>query len=121
MTMINRGDKIMADKFELLQNGFYNQLMLGLGFQKGDPFQVVQPSPPIAGGKDADKLLWNYYNNIPPFSLTQNFIQSGGNQFFSDYTAMLSALTAGPNKFREKIGFRSIAAYAVAPGIATSI
>ena len=31
-------------------------------------------------------------NNIPPYSLTQNYISSAGNEFFSDYQALMSAL-----------------------------
>ena len=88
-----------------LQNGFYNALMQGLGFKIGDPFQVVQPSPPLASGDQADRLLWNYFNNIPPLSLTQNYIQSGGNQFFSNYTGLLSALVpATPPRFEKVLG-----------------
>ena len=95
----------MSDPFLDLQNGFYNALMQGLGFRIGDPFQVVQPSPPLASGPQADRLLWNYFNNIPPLSLTQNYIQSGGNQFFSNYTGLLSALVpATPSQFDKVVG-----------------
>lgn len=94
----------MANKFLDLQNGFYNALSQGLGFSKNDPFQVVQPSPPLASGVNADKLLWNYFNNIPPFSLTQNYISSGGNQFFANYKGMLSSLEGAPNTFEQTVG-----------------
>jgi hypothetical protein len=86
-----------------LQNGFYNALSQGLGFSPDDPFQVIQPCPPLAR-LNADTLLWQYFNNIPPFSLTQNTILSGGNQFLVDYSALMSALEAQPNTFKQTIG-----------------
>jgi len=95
----------MSDSFLDLQSGFYNALIQGLGFKIGDLFQVVQPSPPLASGEQADRLLWNYFNNIPPFSLTQNYVASGGNQFFSNYSGLLSALIpATPSRFVEVVG-----------------
>lgn len=86
-----------------LQNGFYNGFSQGLGFPPGSPFQMIQPAPPIPSGSN-DAALWNYFNNIPPLSLTQNYIVSGGNQFFSDYKAVLSALKAPPSTFATDIG-----------------
>jgi hypothetical protein len=74
-----------------LQNGFYNALSQGIGFPPGSPFQLIQPSTPLPDGT-TDSDLWAYMNNIPPFSLTQNYIQSGGNKFFSDYQTLMSAL-----------------------------
>lgn len=90
-----------------LQNGFYNALAQGLGYSNQDPFQVIQPSPPLVGDPDdptADALLWAYLNNIPVASLTQNTVFSGGNQFLSDYQGVMSALQAAPNKFKSTIG-----------------
>lgn len=72
-----------------VQNGFYNALVQGLGIGQGSNFQLIQPSPPLLPD---DHQLWNYFNNIPPFSLTQNYIASGGNQFFSNYKGLISAL-----------------------------
>ncbi len=93
------------DKFQDLQNGFYNGLMQGLGFRIGDPFQVAQPSPPLISGTQADKLLWNYFNNLPPASLTQNYIASGGSQFLSNYAGLMNALKpATPGRFDEVVG-----------------
>ncbi len=77
-----------------LQNGFYNVLLGGLGLQKS-PVQLVQPSPLPAGTPNS--TLWAFMNNIPPFSLTQNYISSGGNQIFSDYQALFSALQPSVN------------------------
>lgn len=74
-----------------LQNGWYNGFSQGMG-QSPDSFQIIQPAPPIASGSAANSIFWAYYNNIPPFSLTQQFAASGGNQFYNDYRGLLSAL-----------------------------
>jgi len=89
-----------------LQNGFYNALSQGLGFPPGSGFQIVQPSPPLTAGpaSDPNRNVWNYFNNIPPFSLTQNYIASGGNQFFSDYNGLFSALQGQTNNFVTDVG-----------------
>ncbi len=94
----------MSDPFLDLQNGFYNAFSQGLGFPIGSPFQILQPSTPLLSGVGADNALWNYLNNIPPFSLTQNFVASGGNQFYTDYRGLLSALQGAPNTFKQDIG-----------------
>lgn len=93
-----------TDAFLDLQNGFYNAFSQGLGFPVGSPFQMLQPSTPLLSGSQADQALWAYFNNIPPYSLTQNYIASGGNQFFSDYRGLLSALQGAPNTFQQDIG-----------------
>jgi len=95
--------------FVNLQNGFYNALSQGLGFAPGSPFQLLQPSPPLVPNNN--EALWNYFNNIPPFSLTQNYISSGGNQFFSDYRGLISALVAPPNTFQQDIGNDAFSAW----------
>lgn len=97
-----------------LQAAFYNAFAQALGFSPSDPFQVIQPSPPLVGGTDADQLLWNYFNAIPPFSLTQNTILSGGNQFLADYQGVMSALQAQPNNFQSTIGQSCYNAYITA-------
>ncbi|MBZ5714921.1 hypothetical protein [Nannocystis pusilla] len=97
-----------------LQAAFYNAFSQALGFSPGDPFQVVQPSPPLVGGAQADQLLWNYFNAIPPYSLTQNTILSGGNQFLADYQGVMSALQGAPNNFQSTIGPSCYKAYSAA-------
>jgi hypothetical protein len=77
--------------FPELQDGWYNGFIQGMG-QSLDSFQIIQPAPPIASGTAANATFWSYYNNIPPFSLTQQFAASGGNQFYNDYRGLLSAL-----------------------------
>jgi hypothetical protein len=79
-----------------LQNGWYNGFLQGMG-QNANSFQIIQPAPPIASGTAANSIFWAYYNNIPPFSLTQQFTASGGNQFYTDYRALLSALVPSRN------------------------
>ena len=74
-----------------LQDGWYNGFLQGMG-QSQDSFQIIQPAPPIASGTAANAIFWAYYNNIPPLSLTQQFMASGGNQFYNDYRALMSAL-----------------------------
>jgi hypothetical protein len=100
--------------FEELNYGLYNAVAGGLGLS-GTPFQLIQPSPPLLPD---DHLLWNYLNNIPPKTLSQNMVQSGGNQFFSDYKALISALISptgdrlvrdiGQDVLDEFIGFVSL-------------
>ena len=87
-----------------LQNSFYNALVEGLGLQGN--FQIIQPSPPLlqGGGASGNGNLWNYFDNIPPESLTQNYISSGGNQFYSNYKGLLSALQGQPNNFVADVG-----------------
>ncbi|MGL4961503.1 MAG: hypothetical protein ACRC67_09745 [Inquilinus sp.] len=87
-----------------LQAGFYNALAQGLGYSPTDPFQLIQPSPPLTGGAEGDQLLWNYFNGLPPASLTQNTTISGGNQYLANYQAVMSALQAAPNNFKSTIG-----------------
>lgn len=89
--------------FPDVQNGFYNALCQGLGLSTST-FQILQPSPPLLTGAGADAFLWGYFNNIPPFSLTQNYIASGGSQFFSNYQGLISALKAPPSSFESDIG-----------------
>lgn len=74
-----------------LQNGWYNGFLQGMG-QSPNSFQIIQPSPPIASGAAANSTFWAYYNNLPPLSLTQQFQASGGNQFYNNYRALMSAL-----------------------------
>jgi len=106
----------MADpkNFVDLQAGFYNALTQGLGYSSKDRFQLIQPSPPLTGGDQADEMLWNYLNNLPIESLTGNTSPSPGNQFLSNYQGVMSALQAGPNNFKSTIGPQCFDAYQAA-------
>ncbi|HYI13561.1 MAG TPA: hypothetical protein VEK57_31255 [Thermoanaerobaculia bacterium] len=97
--------------FTDLQNGFYNKFSQALGLPEGSPFQLLQPSPPLVEGPTQDTALWNYFNNIPPYSLTQNFIVSGGNQFYSDYSGLMSALAGAQVNFEGDIGPKATEAW----------
>jgi hypothetical protein len=98
--------------FEDLQNGFYNAFVAGLGMT-GKPVQLVQPSPPLvvkAGAESsaaADKLVWQYFNVLPTESLTGQYGQSGGAEFYTNYSALLSELTgstpAAPTGYTDDI------------------
>ncbi|MFG2178361.1 hypothetical protein ACGFLS_06525 [Streptomyces abikoensis] len=76
--------------FITVQNQLYNALVEGLG-QSNQTFQLLQPAAPITSD-GGDRFLWSFLNNIPPLSIDQNYTQSGGNQLFSDYKGVLSAL-----------------------------
>lgn len=73
-----------------IQNGLYNAVAEGLG-QNRDSFALVQPGLPILN----EQTLWNLFNILPPESLTNNVILSGGNQFFSNYSGTMAALQPG--------------------------
>jgi hypothetical protein len=72
-----------------LQNQWYNTLVAAVGGNGN--FQIIQPNNPISG-LSTDDQVWQYFNNLPPASLNNNLTLSGGNQFYSDYTAVLSQL-----------------------------
>jgi hypothetical protein len=87
-----------------LQNGWYNGFLQGMG-QSESSFQIIQPAPPIASGTADNATFWAYYNNIPPLSLTQEYVASGGNQFYNDYRGLMSALVPTRNiPVEENIG-----------------
>ena len=75
--------------FTDIQNGLYNAMVEGLGLST-DSFQLIHLAPPLLQGND--RFLWNFFNNIPPFSLTQNYITSGGSQLFTNYEGLMDAL-----------------------------
>lgn len=77
--------------FTDLQNGLYNLIEAAVGLGPGSGLQLIQPAPPLPSGT-TDAALWAYMNSVPPLSLTWNYVASPGNQFFSDYQALMSAL-----------------------------
>jgi hypothetical protein len=85
--MIRKDEQAMS--FTDIQNSLYNAIVQGLGLSS-DSFQLIQPSPPLIPGSDT--VLWNYLNNIPPYSLTQNSLLSGGAQLFTNYKGLMDAL-----------------------------
>ena len=74
-----------------LQNQWYNTLAAAVGGNAN--FQIVQPNNPVSG-LSTDDQVWQYFNNLPPASLNNNLTLSGGNQFFANYTGVLSQLVS---------------------------
>ena len=72
-----------------LQNQWYNTLATAVGGNAN--FQIVQPNNPVSG-LATDDQVWQYFNNLPPAFLNNNLTLSGGNQFFANYTGVLSQL-----------------------------
>jgi hypothetical protein len=77
--------------FPDLQNGLYNFMMQALGLTNASNLQLIQPAVPFPAPQTTDTTVWNWMNQIPPFALMQS--GSGGDQFFSDYEAVMSSLT----------------------------
>jgi len=80
--------------FDDLQNGFYNFMVRTLGFTNENNFQFIQPGVALPA-YTTDAAVWSFMNEIPLLSLVEG--GSGGNQFFSDYEALLSALKPDVN------------------------
>lgn len=75
--------------FPTIQNGLYNFMMQALGMTNASNLQLIQPAVPFPH-TTSNATLWSWMNDIPPFTLIQS--GSGGNQFFSDYETVMSAL-----------------------------
>ncbi len=72
-----------------LQNQWYTTVAAALGGNGN--FQLLQPNNPVPPQATNDQL-WQYFNDLPPVSLVNNLTLSGGNQFYTNYTAVLSQL-----------------------------
>jgi hypothetical protein len=93
--------KIMTS-FVDLQNGLYNLIQEALGLTNASNFQLIQPGVSFPSGT-TDATVWSWMNNIPPLALSQS--GSGGDQFFSDYEVVMSALSPTVNiNFEGDIG-----------------
>jgi hypothetical protein len=80
--------------FDDLQNGLYNFMVRTLGFSNENNLQFIQPGVAFPANT-VDAAVWSFMNEIPLLSLVEG--GSGGNQFFSDYEALLSALKPDVN------------------------
>jgi hypothetical protein len=80
--------------FDDVQNGLYNFMVQTLGFTNENNFQFIQPGVALPANT-TDTAVWSFMNEIPLLSLVEG--GSGGNQFFSDYEALLSALKPDVN------------------------
>lgn len=90
-----------AQAMQTLQDQWYNALVAGLTLD-ATRFQLAQPSAPLGNTSD---VLWAYFNNIPPLSLTAQFAASGGNRFYDDYRGVVSQLQSqGDGAFRRDLG-----------------
>jgi hypothetical protein len=99
MSMQKTSLRASVERSANLQNQWYNGLIQGLGVSPTS-FQVIQPSPPLitTGVPATDNAnLWNYFNQIPPLSLTNNLTLSGGDNFFQDYSGVMSQMTPANN------------------------
>lgn len=101
----------MSMSFQALHDGLYNALSKGLGFTPADNLQLIQPAAPLLAGPEADDALWGYFNSIPPLSLNHDYVASGGNQFFSDYRCLFSALQGQASAFKQVLGPEGIRAW----------
>lgn len=75
----------------VLQNQWYNTIASAVAGNAD--FQIIQPNAPITSTATDDQI-WQFFNNIPPAALNNEFVPSGGNQFYNDYTGVLSQLTS---------------------------
>lgn len=75
---------------ETLQAKWYNSIVSALGLVP-QQFQLLQPTSPLG---DTSDLLWSYFNNLPPHTLTSAFNPGGGNRFYDGYRAVLSQLSS---------------------------
>jgi len=89
------------DAMQKLQNQWYNTIVVAL---KLDPnsFQLIQAQSPLS---NTSKGLWQYFDSVPPKSLTQVFSQSAINSFFDDYlTVIITIIPQASDKFRVIMG-----------------
>jgi hypothetical protein len=101
MALTTTGPDSGAAAMQNLQDQWYNALTAGLGLD-ASRFQLAQPSTPLG---DTSDVLWAYFNNIPPLSLTSQFAASGGNRFYDDYRGVVSQLQSqGDGAFRRDLG-----------------
>jgi hypothetical protein len=73
-----------------VQNGLYNFIMQALGLTNASNLQLIQPAVPFPAPQTTDAIVWNWMNQIPPLALMQS--GGGGDEFFSDYQTVFSAL-----------------------------
>ena len=80
---------------------WYNTVVNGCGL---DPqtFQLIQGAAPIGS---TSEQLWNIFDGIPPLSVNQKFSGSQGNNFSTDYGAVINNLKPqNAGKFQQDMG-----------------
>ena len=75
--------------FTDVQNELYNLIQGALGLTNASNFQSIQPGVSMPAGT-TNATLWSWMNDIPPLASAQS--RSAGDQFFSDYETVMSAL-----------------------------
>lgn len=73
---------------QTLQNQWYNVIVAALGLNN-QTFQLVEATDPLP---NTTQNLSDFFNNIPPASLTQIYSAGGTNQFYSDYGGVIKNL-----------------------------
>ena len=71
-----------------LQSKWYNTLTAAIGVSPHQ-FQLLQPPAPLG---ETSKELWSYFNDLPPETLVRDLEDSGGDQFYSNYSAVVNQL-----------------------------
>lgn len=89
------------DVMSKLQSQWYNTLVSGLGLDSSS-FQLIQASQSLSF---TSKALWEYFNTVPPASLTHVFSSSKLNNLFDNYkSVVMTILPPDGSQFREVMG-----------------
>jgi len=84
-----------------LQNKWYNAAIKGLGLD-ANSFQFFQAQRPLGS---TSEQLWTVFDSVPPRSLTQTQVLTGGNSFFANYeSVVLTILPQGGSQFEDVMG-----------------
>lgn len=84
----------MPPSFQDLQNGLYNFIQDMLGLTNANNLQLIQPGVSLPSGT-TNATVWSFMNEIPLLSSSESGFD--GDQFFSDYEALMSALQPSVN------------------------
>jgi len=88
--------------FDTIRIGFYNELTSALNLPTHRQFQMLQPAAPIPANSDVQ--ITNFFNLIPAETLSTNAVPVIGNQFYSNFSGLLSALVGVTNTFSQDVG-----------------
>lgn len=85
---------------DTLQAQWYNALTGSLGLSP-QRFQLLQPAAPVGATSDA---LWAYFNDLPPDTIASAAL-AGGDQFYSNYEAVVNQLLSqGSGRLQAVLG-----------------
>lgn len=89
------------EAMQKLQKQWYNTIVTALDLDPNS-FQLIQAQSPFT---NTSAGLWQYFDSVPPKSLTQVFSQSAINSSFDDYRTVITAiLPQGSDQFRVIMG-----------------